>query len=315
VVVELRDGDLCGYGEAPVIPYYGHTAEGHLAAVEAARPAGEAATWDRPEALWERLRPELESEPFALAAIDEAAHDLWARQLGRPLHELWGLSASQAPPCDFTIGLDRVEAMVAKLQAMPGWPAYKIKLGSADDVGIIRALRAHTDAAFRVDANTGWTLEHALHVITELADLGVELIEQPLPRDQWDAMKQLAASSPVPLIADESCASAADLERCADCFHGINVKLSKCGGLTPARRLILRARELDMKIMIGCMIESTVGVSAAAQIAAMADYADMDSPVLLARDLAEGVRFDRGRILYPDAPGCGVSPLPDAWDR
>lgn len=309
VIVELREGDLSGFGEAPVAPHYGLSAAQVTRALERVRSKAESVEWETPDALWSALCVDLAGDRFALCAIDEAAHDLWGKRLGKPVYELWGANADSVPPSDFTIGLDEVDRMVEKLEGEPGWPVYKIKLGTDRDVEIISALRERTDAAFRVDANTGWSLTHGLRCAGAFADLGVELIEQPMPADAWGEMTQLHAASPVPLIADESCDSEFDLDRCAACFDGINVKLSKCGGLTPARRLIAGARERGLTVMVGSMIESSVGVSAAAQLLPFADYADLDAVVLIARDIARGVRLDRGRVQYPRSPGCGVELL------
>ncbi len=162
-----------------------------------------------------------------------AAHDLWGKLRGQPLWKLWGLSLDRLPPSDYTIGIDSLDGMLSKLAEMPGFPVYKIKLGGPQDVEIVAALRRSTDAAFRVDVNCGWTAAETLAKASSLAALGVELIEQPLPPAQWDDMQKLFAHSPLPLVADESCRTLADVERCAGCFHGVNVKLAKCGGLAP----------------------------------------------------------------------------------
>src|SRR5688572_18865908 len=187
-----------------------------------------------------------------------------------------------------------MDVVVKILLEMPGWPIYKIKLGTKYDLDIVRELRKHTDAAFRVDANCGWTADEAIANSHELATLGVEFIEQPLPANEWDAMKRVHCESELPIIADESCIAESDVERCVGHFHGVNVKLVKCGGLTPARRMAVRARELGMKAMVGCMTESTVGISAIAQLLPLLDYVDMDGAALLAEDIASGVKVERG---------------------
>jgi L-alanine-DL-glutamate epimerase-like enolase superfamily enzyme len=204
--------------------------------------------------------------------------------------------------------------MVDKLREMPGWPIYKVKLGTADDLGIVRELRRHTDALFRVDANGGWTVERTIELAPALRDLGVEFIEQPLAPEDRDGARRVYQESVLPVLADESCVTEADVDRCAGLFHGINIKLVKCGGLAAARRMIDRARELELKVMIGCMTESTVGISAVAQLLPLVDYADIDGAALLAADIATGVRVDRGRCIYPAAGGTGAQllagPLP-----
>jgi L-alanine-DL-glutamate epimerase-like enolase superfamily enzyme len=207
---------------------------------------------------------------------------------------------------NFTIGLDRVDVMLAKMQEAVDWPVFKIKLGGNDDMEVMRELRKHTNAPFRVDANTGWTLEQALAFAPELARMGVEFIEQPLPADAWEQMANLRRDCALPLIADESVQTIADIDRCAVCFHGINIKLTKAGGLTPALQMIRKARRLGLRVMAGCMIESSVAISALAQLLPLLDCVDMDGAALLADDPTSGVRVENGRAIFPDAPGLGV---------
>ena len=306
LIVELeRDGQR-GYGEATANNYYGFSIEAMSAAIESLRPTLENAAWNEPGELWSQLQPHLADNPFALCAIDQAAHDLWGKLRGQPVYKLWGLTLDRVPPSNYTIGIDTPERMVAKLNEMPGWPVYKIKLGTDRDIEIVRHLREHTDATFRVDANCGWTAEQTLAYAPQLQQLGVEFIEQPLKADRWDDMRRIVGQSPLPIIADESCIVEADVDRCAGAFHGVNIKLVKCGGLTPARRMIARARELGLKVMVGCMTESTVGISAIAQLLPLLDYVDMDGAVLLAKDIATGVRVDRGICHWPAENGAGV---------
>ena len=223
----------------------------------------------------------------------------------KQLHVLWGLDTNNSPVTDFTIGLDTIEIMIKKMKEKP-WPVYKIKAGVAGDIEMVAALRKETDAVFRIDANAGWTVEQALQKIPKLQALGVEFIEQPLAKDDWAGMKILYEQSPLPLIADESCVNEADILQCIDHFHGINIKLTKCGGITPAKRMISKARELNMRVMIGCMNESSLGTAAIAQLSPLLDYVDMDGPLLLAEDIAKGVSFDNGTIVYRDGFGLGV---------
>lgn len=191
------------------------------------------------------------------------------------------------------------------MKAKP-WPIYKIKLGTPDDIGIIQALRKHTDAIFRVDANAGWTTEQASKLIPELAQLGVELIEQPLAKDNWEGMKILFNQSVLPLIADESCVSEQDVAKCVGFFHGINIKLTKCSGITPARRMIQEARSLNLKVMMGSMNESVIGSAAIGHFLPQLDYVDMDGPLLLAEANAKGVEYEKGKVILSDKPGLGV---------
>ncbi|HAB19883.1 MAG TPA: dipeptide epimerase [Verrucomicrobiota bacterium] len=307
LLVELRQDGQCGYGEgASSHAYAAFTAESMRAALEEARAVIERETLDEPARLWDRLEPVLGHNRFALCALDEAAHDLWGKLRGAPVWKLWGLELRNLPLSNYTIGIDRIEVMVAKMQEFAGWPIYKIKLGTEDDLGIVRALRRHTDATFRIDANTAWTADQTLSFAPELRRLGVEFIEQPLKADDWEGMQRVFHESALPVIADESCLTEEDVPRCAGHFHGINIKLTKAGGLTPARRMIARARELGLRAMVGCMNESTVGISAIGQLLPLLDDVDMDGAVLIARDIATGVRLDKGRAIYPEENGNGV---------
>jgi L-alanine-DL-glutamate epimerase-like enolase superfamily enzyme len=306
LIVELIAGGVSGYGEATSNKYYGFTIERMARDLAALRPQLAAATLADPPALWQQCQGALADDPFALCALDQAAHDLWGKLRGQPVWKLWGLSTDKIPLSNYTIGIDTIEVMVAKMNEFPGWPIYKIKLGTGRDLEIVRELRNHTAATFRVDANCGWTAEQAIAFAPELKALGVEFIEQPLKADQWDDLRRVRENSVLPIIADESCIVESDVARCHGVFHGINIKLVKCGGLTPARRMIAEARRLGLSVMVGCMTESSVGISAIAQLLPLLDYVDMDGAVLLAKDIAEGVRLDRGRCVYPDRPGNGV---------
>ena len=308
LLVELHDDGLVGYGEAaPSLAYPQFTVQSIAADLANAARDLECHEFTGPEDLWETLAPRLSANPFALCAVDIAAHDLWGKQHSLPLWKLWGLDIENVPQSNFTIGLDRIEIMVAKLREAEGWPVYKIKLGGKDDLAVMRELRRHTTAPFRVDANTGWTAAQTLQYAPELAALGVEFIEQPLPVNAWAEMARLHRECPLPLIADESCQTLADVSRCAECFSGINIKLTKAGGLTPARRMITRARELGLRVMAGCMIESSIAISALAQLLPLLDCVDMDGAALLASDPTSGVRVEKGRAIFPDGPGLGVS--------
>ena len=309
LIVELRDGDLSGYGEATANKYYGFTIEAMMQHIEALRPQLETAKWDRPEELWELLQPELAADPFSLCAIDQAAHDLWGKRAGKPVYEMWGLSTEKIPASNYTIGIDTIPKMLEKLAEFPDWPIYKIKLGTTNDIEIVRELRQHTSATFRVDANCGWSAEQAIEYAPQLKALGVEFIEQPLPADRWEDIRRVREQIVLPIIADESCIVESEVRRCAGLFHGINIKLVKCGGLTPARRMIAEARQLGLSVMVGCMTESSVGISAIAQLLPLLDYVDMDGAVLLAKDIATGVRVERGICHYPAVPGNGVNLL------
>ena len=306
LVVELTDGARHGFGEATTNAYYGATLAGMRASLEAVRHRIEAAADVEPSQFWSQVASHLEHDSFAQCALDQAAWDLRGKQQGAPLHKLWGLNPHDAPQSSYTIGITPLDVMVAKLHEAPGWPSYKIKLGVANDLDVIRELRRHTTVPFRVDANCGWTVDEAIDKSRALVELNVEFIEQPLPANDWSGAHRLFVESALPIIADESCRREADVERCHGAFHGINIKLVKCGGLTPARRMIDRARTLGLRTMLGCMTESTVGISAVAQLLPLVDYADVDGAALLARDIASGVQVDRGLCYFPNAKGSGV---------
>lgn len=294
-----------GYGEAPAITYYNISVEKMVEDLERKKMFVEKFAFSDPERYWHYLHHLYPANPFLVCALDMAGWDIYGKLKRKQLHQLWGLDIATAPITDFTIGIDTIENMVAKMNEK-SWPIYKIKVGVEGDIDMVTELRKHTDAVFRVDANAGWTLEQALEKIPLLKELGVEFVEQPLAKDNWEGMKVLYEKSTLPLIADESCVAEADVVKCHNHFHGINIKLTKCSGITPARRMITKAKELGMKVMVGCMNESSVGTAAIAQLSPMLDYVDMDGPLLLAEDIAEGVTFDNGRFLFNDLSGLGV---------
>ncbi|MBN2292968.1 MAG: dipeptide epimerase [Pirellulales bacterium] len=306
LILELSQGGCRGYGEATANAYYETTLDSLTRELEGVRSIVESTVLESPQEFSGRMESELAESPFARCALDEAAWDLHGKLLGKPVWDLWGLSLENLPASNYTIGIDAIDVMVAKIKERPDWPIYKIKLGTAEDLAIVARLREHTDAVFRVDANCGWTVEETIENSRALAELDVEFIEQPLPADDWRGMQTVFERSALPVIADESCREPADIDRCRGCFHGINIKLMKCGGLTPARRMIDRAKALGMKTMVGCMTESTVGISASAQLLPLLDYVDMDGAVLLDEDTASGVRVERGRAMFPDENGTGV---------
>ena len=308
LVVALQLGNLVGFGEAPAITYYHITVEQMIADMEKKTSMIEKFALTEPERYWHYLHHLLPDNPFLVCALDMAAWDLFGKMKQQPLYRLWNTRWENTPVTDYTIGIDTVDKMVAKMKARP-WPVYKIKLGTAEDIAIVQALRAHTNAVFRIDANAGWTLEEAQEKIPQLAALGVEFVEQPLAKDNWDGMKQLYQTSVLPLLADESCVFEADVEKCHGHFHGINIKLTKCSGITPALRMIKKARELGMKVMMGCMNESSIGSAAIANFLPQLDYVDMDGPLLLKEDKASGIVFDAGKIQLLGPAGLGIQPV------
>lgn len=304
--VRLSRQGIYGVGEATPVPYYGITPADMSHRLASLAPILEELAWDTPEELWHALDPYLSTNRFAQCALDMAAHDWYGKRLHQPLYQIWGLSLENLPVSNYTIGIDEVSVMQEKIKSID-FPLYKIKLGTTEDVAIVRALREVTQAPFRVDANGAWTVDQTLAYAPQLKALGVEFIEQPLAASDWDGMKALRGRSVLPLIADESCQVEADVTRCAEVFDGVNIKLAKCGGLTPARRMISQARKLGLNVMCGCMTESSVGISAIAHLLPLLDYVDMDGALLISNDPAQGVQLDQGQVKFTNQPGLGVT--------
>ncbi len=307
LIVELEHEGVRGYGEVTENAFYGHTYRSINASLnKISSSALERLVSERPQDVWRAMLIEVEGDMFALSALDMAAHDLRGKRLGIATWNDWGLEWTNVPESSFTIGIDSIERMIAKLLEEPGWGIYKIKLGTEHDVQIVTELRRHTSAVLRVDANGGWTAHEAITNSIALAALGVEFIEQPLPIDAPREDKiRVFEHSALPIIADESCQGMEDVERCAGLFHGINVKICKCGGLSPALEMLFKARSLGLRTMVGCMVESSVGISGAAQLLPLLDYADLDGAVLLSGEPCTGVAVNKGKIVLSSLDGCG----------
>jgi L-alanine-DL-glutamate epimerase-like enolase superfamily enzyme len=306
-----RDG-VEGWGEAAPNRFYGETTETVIAALAKLAPVAERVLGEDPFAL-ENLESEMNSairlNGSAKSAISAAAHDLVGKRLDVPVYRLWGLDPSKAPLSSFTIGIPATEKeLVQRVEEAEAYPVLKVKLGSDRDAEIIRAVRrAAPTKTLRVDANAAWTTKHALRMIDMLVEYGIEFVEQPLPAHDLEGLRFVRERSPLPIVADESCLVASDVAKLAGVVDGINIKLSKCGGLREALRMIATARAHGMIVMCGCMIESSLGISAAAQFASLLDHADFDGAALLADDPYEGAAIERGKITVPDAPGLGVT--------
>ena len=305
MIVELIDGDFSGYGEASENPYYHKTLKNMFQDLQNCKDLIEQDTDETPEEFWKKLFPHLKDDMFALCALDLAYNDLYARKKGKKLYEIWNYNIDNNPLSNYTIGIDTTEKMVSKMLETP-WPIYKIKLGTKNDIEIVKELRKHTDSIFRIDANCAWTAEETIANAIELKKLGVEFLEQPLPAEDWEGAKMVFENSVLPIVADESCQTEADVAKCHNHFHGINIKLVKCGGLTPARRMLKEANKYGMKKMVGCMTESSVGISAIAHLLPELDYVDMDGAMLLSKDIADGVNINFGKIIYSKLNGTGI---------
>lgn len=306
LIVELKDDSHSGFGEASENPYYHTTIENMVQDLLNCKDIIEFSSDLAPEDFWTRMKALLPDNMFALCALDMAFHDLHARKKGKKLYELWNLDIRNNTESNFTLGIDTIDKMVFKMRETP-WPIYKIKLGTEHDLEIVRALRSESEAIFRIDANCAWDFDTTMKNAEAMKSLGVEFLEQPLPPEDTEAQKALFEQCPLPVIADESCQEEQDVENCLGHFHGVNIKLVKCGGLTPARRMLARAQSLGMKKMVGCMTESSVGISAIAHLLPELDYADMDGATLLKQDIASGVVLVKGKTLYSDLPGTGVT--------
>ncbi len=307
MLVEVERDGITGYGEAAMPPYLGEsqeTAAAFLRRVDLTR-------FPDPFQL-EEILPALDAlapgNTAAKAAVDIALHDWIGKKLGAPWHRLWGLNPTKTPVTSFTIGLDTPEVIRQKTHEAAPYRILKVKLGGTDDRLMIETIRSVTDKPITVDANQGWKdRDVALKMIEWLATQGVVFIEQPMPKAQLDDTAWLKARSPLPLIADESCQRLADVARLCGVFDGINIKLMKCTGLREAHRMIMLARALGLKVMLGCMTETSCAISAAAQLSPLVDWADLDGAVLIKNDLFDGATIVDGRITLSDCPGIGAA--------
>lgn len=314
VWVRLRDDDgLEGWGEAAPSRFYGETSASVVAALDRFAPVlAQADGWSL-EAIEREIDATLRWNAAAKVAVSAALHDLHGKRLGAPLWKLWGLSPAKAPPSSFTIGIaPDDETLRTRVRDAAGFPVLKVKLGSPRDREILRIVREEApNAVLRVDANAAWTVKGTLAMLDTLVQYNVEMLEQPLPPHDINGLRFIRERSPMPLFADESCIVATDVAKLAGAVDGINLKLMKCGSLREAHRMIATARAHDMQVMCGCMIETTLGIAAAAHFAALLDYVDLDGAALLADDPFEGPSIatpdSLGTIVMNDAPGLGVS--------
>ena len=305
LVLSLGLRHWCGYGEAPAIHYYVISVASMIEELNAKRLPIERYALTDPQRFWHFLHHLFPENNFLVAALDMAGWDLFAQMRNAPLRRVLGIQTDVVPQTHYTLGIDSVEKMLEKLKAHP-WPLYKIKFSTAADIELLAALRAHTDKPFGIDCNEALTFEEAKLLLPELKKLGVRLIEQPLAKTEWDAMKALKGISDIPLFADESCVREQDVLRCADSFDGINIKLTKCGGITPAMRMISEARQLGLKIMLGNMNESSIGTAAMVHLSPLVDELDADGPLLLKEDIADGLSYEDARITSANRPGMGI---------
>lgn len=312
VWVRLRDGEgREGWGEAAATPFYGETAETVVAALPRLADALSAAAGDDPFAM-ERadaaMLKALGRNPSARSAISAALHDLIGKRLGMPVWKLWGLDPAASPLSSFTIGIDEPDVLREKLREAAAYPILKLKVGSDDDEALLATVRAELpDVTIRVDANTGWSAKEAVANLPLLEAYRVELLEQPVPAADLEGLALVRRRARLPVVADESCQVASDVARLVGRVDGVNIKLAKCGSLREALRIVHAARAYGMQLMLGCMVESTLGVAAAMQLAPLVDWVDLDGAALLASDPFRGPGLEPdGRLRFSDEPGLGV---------
>lgn len=302
VVITLQEAGATGRGEAAPTAHYGQDADG---AAEALRSVRVEDPWD----IEGTLAANGHLPPASKAALDGALHDLAAKRLGVPVYRLLGLSRP-APVSAYTLGIADRETTLADAERLASFPVLKMKVGGEEDFATVRTVAESTKAGIWVDANEAFAPEEAPAVVRELVGMGVKLIEQPVPAAAGPRALRAAteAAAPVPVIADESAITAADVPRLAGCVGGVNVKLAKCGGIRGALEMIHTARAHGMLVMLGCMVETSLGIAAAAQISGLADFVDLDGAMLLADDPYTGLGYENGRITLPQSPGLGVEP-------
>lgn len=307
LMVRIRDADGHeGWGEAAATRFYGETLETVQAAVATYAPL----LGDDPhqlEVIERRMELTLRGNAAARSAISSALHDLVGKRLGLPVWRLWGLDAAAAPLSTFTIGIDTAEMIRMKVEEASEYPILKIKLGSDRDLELLQTIRDATDRELRVDANCGWTAAHTVQMLPVLEEFGVTVLEQPVMPHDLDGLAHVRRAARIPLIADESCVTSIDIARLAGRVDGINIKLAKCGSLREALRMIAIARSHGMMVMVGCMIESSLGITAAAQVTPLVDIVDLDGAALLRDDPFSGATITGGQLSLPEAPGLGVT--------
>jgi L-alanine-DL-glutamate epimerase-like enolase superfamily enzyme len=294
-----------GWGEAAPSKFYGETVESVIAALEVygTMLPTDPFNLEDAERRWEL---KLRGNGSARAALSAALHDLVGKRLGVPLYRLWGLDPCLAPRSTFTIGLDTPDRIKAKVREAEQFPILKVKLGTDQDVEVLRAIREATNKEIRVDANCGWTVKRAIRMLPILDEFGVTVLEQPLPPHDHDGLAVISAQADIPVIADESCLTAVDIPPLVGKVDGINIKLAKCGGLREALRMIAVARAHGLMVMVGCMIESSLGITAAAHVTPLVDIVDLDGAALLADDPFIGAHIEGGQVTLPTGPGLGV---------
>ncbi len=307
ILTEIEYEGITGHGEASMPPYLGEsqeTATAFLSNVDLSQ-------FNDPfemEDILNYVDSVAEKNTAAKASVDIALHDLVGKLLNKPWYAIWGFDKNNAPYTDFTIGIDTPQVVKQKVEEAKAYDILKVKLGRDDDKEMIEAIRSITNKTIRVDVNQGWKDKHfALEMINWLKERGIELVEQPMPKEQIDDIAWLTEHSPLPIIGDESVQRIPDVIKAHGVFSGINIKLMKCTGMREANKMLLLAKSLGMKVMIGCMTETSCGISAASQLSPMVDWADLDGNLLIKNDPFKGTKvIDGGQLVLTDAPGIGL---------
>jgi L-alanine-DL-glutamate epimerase-like enolase superfamily enzyme len=305
LVVRLEWKGLCGLGLAVPAPDYGTSLESLAAALERCVPFLHGRSPDQLEAILGALPAG--DQASVKAAIDMALHDLLGKHAGLGVQALLGLGGLALPPTFASIGIVAPDVAVREAQSLARWSCIKLKMGSSPDLERVRAVRAVHRGLLAVDANGAWTVPQAVEVMAQLAQIGVDLVEQPVGRGDRDGLRQVREHAAIPILADEDCAGVDDVLALHGCVDGINIKLLKCGGIRNAHKMIVLARELGMKVMLGCKAESTIGVTAMAQLGGLADWLDLDGHLLLSNDPYAGLLVDDGQVRLPSGPGLGLT--------
>ncbi|MFQ5430680.1 MAG: dipeptide epimerase [Phycisphaerae bacterium] len=308
--VRLEHAGIEGWGEAAPMDTYGQTPESAATALRAIAQTLPDEPW-AVESIVEGLLRRFDDQRATVAAVDAAIHDWIGKRCALPVVKWLGLDPRRAPLTSYTIGLDEADRIAEKVRRAAAYPIFKVKVGTDQDEETLSIIRRHApDKIIRVDANTAWTVDEALRRIARLVEYDIEFVEQPIPAGDPAGLRTLRDARLCPIVADESCVRPADVVALAGCVDGVNIKLSKCGGLREAIRMIHLARGLGMKVMLGCMIESSLGIAAAAQLAPLADWLDLDGHLLLAHDPFTGLGGEGGRLRIGEAAGLGVRPVP-----
>lgn len=309
VLTEIEYEGITGYGEASMPPYLGESHESvikFLSLLNISQFTDPFLTED----ILHYVGGIMPGNYAAKASVDIALHDLTGKLLGKPLYRIFGLNPEKAPLTSFTIGLDVPEVVRQKVAEAEPYKVLKVKLGRDNDREMVEVIRSLTDKPLCADVNQGWTdRRHALEMAQWLKDKGFLFLEQPMPKERKDDIAWLNAQSPIPIVADEAVQNAEDVVAQKDIYSGVNVKLMKCGGISGAMKMIDVARALGMKVMIGCMTETSCAVTAAAQLSPLADWCDLDGNLLIGNDPFEGIRIVNGRVTLPDRPGIGVQKI------